>query len=288
MLSLILRLAKRAGILLIGLLVLWLAKDEIFPELNDRLPVFPALAITYIIVAYGVFPLIVRIIRLIIRPKHIPLYCTTPDGFASDPINIGLIGTKKQLVSAMEAAGWHVADPRTPRNIIRAIFAFLTDREYNTAPFSVLYLFGRKFDIGFQKPLKDGAFGRHHVRFWACYSLSKDDVHHQHVRFWQRRTAISIDSILWLGAASRDIGLGLILHNAQVTHSVHPDTNAERELIIEDLDKAHRLQSTRSITAGKPYTVRNRSLGVEVVADGDIKLGDLREESAASSNTNDR
>ncbi len=47
-------------------------------------------------------PALIRLFRIIHPPDHLPLYCVTPDGFASDPLNIGLISTRRQLIHAME------------------------------------------------------------------------------------------------------------------------------------------------------------------------------------------
>ncbi len=270
------RLLKRLLILLAGLFVIWVVSSEIFPVLDDRLPFFAALSLTYVVSAYGLIPLVIRAVRIFIRPAHVPLYCTTPDGFACDPINVGIIGTRHQLTAAMAAAGWRTAEPRTVYTLSKSIVSTLLRREYPTAPFSTLYLFGRKQDFGFQKPLANQKVGRHHVRFWACYSLSDKDEHHRHVTFWRRKTAINRDTLFWLGAASRDIGLGFIMHNAQVTHSIHPDTNAERELLIRDLRATGLAMRPETIKANEPYEVRNRSLGTIMIADGDIKLVKLK------------
>jgi hypothetical protein len=272
MFGLLSRILKRFVILATGLFIIWVISVEIFPALDQRMPLFLALSATYIIAAYGLIPLVIRALRIVMPPKHVPLYVSTPDGFACDPINIGLVGTREEVAKAMTAAGWYGADKRTPLTVAKMILSVVLRREYAMAPFSTLYLFGRKQDLGFQKQLKNGKFGRHHVRFWACYSLSDKDEHHRQVTFWRRKTAIKRDTLLWLGAASRDIGLGVVIHNAQLTHSMHPDTNAERELVVTDIKNAGRARRTETIKAGEPHEVRNRSLGAIMIADGDIKL----------------
>lgn len=252
--------------------MLWIISVEIFPALDNRLPLFIALSITYIIGAYGLIPLVIRAVRIFVPTRHVPLYVTTPDGFACDPINIGIVGTRSDLARAMKAAGWHSADKRTPVTVVKMIISVVLRREYARAPFSTLYLFGRKQDFGFQKQLENGKFGRHHVRFWACYSLSDKDEHHRQVTFWRRKTAIKRDTLLWLGAASRDIGLAVIIHNAQLTHATHPDTNAEREMVVKDLKRVGLAKKVETIKAGEPHEVRNRALGAIMIADGEIKV----------------
>jgi hypothetical protein len=272
MFGLLSRVLKRLIILSTGLFILWFVSSELFPTLDQRLPAYLALSLTYAVSAYVFIPLVIRILRIFMPTKHVPLYVTTPDGFACDPINIAIVGTRADVTKAMKAAGWGGADKRTPVTILKMIASVALFRDYPTAPFSTLYLFGRKQDLGFQKPLENGKFGRHHVRFWACYSLSDKDEHHRQVTFWRRKTAIKRDTLVWLGAASRDIGLGVIIHNAQLTHTTHPDTNAERDILVKDLKKSGHVKKMENFKAGEPHEIRNRALGTIMIADGEITL----------------
>src|SRR5690348_7858084 len=114
MMPLLVRIVKRLAALVVGAFCIYLAIWQIFPYFDNRVPVAFALFITYVVMAYGVIPLIFRLFRLFYNPVHLPLYCTTPDGFASDPINIALVGSRPQVILAMEAAGWVQADEKTP------------------------------------------------------------------------------------------------------------------------------------------------------------------------------
>src|ERR1700722_20078876 len=106
----LIRIAKRLLVLAMGAIVAYVTVWQVFPFFDRRTSlVFAALA-TYVAMAYIILPAGLRAIRLFYRPRHIPLYCVTPDGFASDPINIGLIGSRSQIIHAMEKAGWRLAD----------------------------------------------------------------------------------------------------------------------------------------------------------------------------------
>lgn len=274
MLIRLIRLAQRIFVLVVGAAVIYLAVWEFFPFFDNRVPLALALLATYVFTAYLFIPLITRLIRLFWIPKHIPLYCITPDGFVSDPINIGIIGTKKQFTAAMKAAGWYQADPRTPQNILKMIRSIIFRRAYPTAPFSSLYLFGRKQDLGFQKPYKGKLSHRHHVRFWACH-LDGPESFHKDVHFWQRFHRPSSDNEsrqLWVGAASKDIGIVPIRHNAQLTHMIHPDTNAERDLIVEDLRRSHSVSKTITERVHEGFSLPNRALRGVLNADGKIRI----------------
>lgn len=268
------RLAKRLTVLALGAGTIYLAVWHFFPFFDNRIPLALALLATYIFTAYLFIPSIIRFIRLFWVPKHIPLYCVTPDGFASDPINIGVIGTKKQFVKAMKSAGWHLADKRTPKTLLKMARSIIFRRSYKNAPFSTLYLFGRRQDLGFQKPIVGSPSHRHHVRFWACH-LDGPESFHKDVHFWQRFHRPSSDNEsrqLWVGAASRDVGLVPIKHNMQLTHMIDPDTNAERDLIVSDLRASHSVAKTITERVHEGFSLPNRALRGVLNADGKIRI----------------
>ncbi len=270
------RAIKRFIILVPGILIGYLAYTDLFPAFKRRLNGALALLFTYVLAAYVLIPLGLRLVRLFIRHKHLPLYSTTPDGLASDPLNIGIVGTKDQLTRAMEKAGWYQADERTVRTILRFQWSFLLRRPYPTAPFSNLYLFGRKQDVGFQLPIDDDSSNRHHVRFWAV-SYTGHPRHLDHINFWRaiHPPDFKHKRMLWVGAASLDTGLGIIRHNAQITHMIHPDTNAERNLIVRDLKKTRLVKKTRAEKIGEPYRLTNRVLTGYLRADGRMTICEL-------------
>jgi len=272
----LIRFGKRTIVLIPGLVLTYVAVKDIYPVIERRVPDFIAVFVTYVLTAYLLIPASIRLFRILIKPKHIPLYSTTPDGFACDPVNIGLVGTRDEIIAAMTAAGWYVADRRTWRNVVKMGVAIFLRIPYPTAPFSNLYLLGRKQDIGFELPVELSPNHRHHVRFWAL-TYTVDQRYVDHLYFWQQKYhSETPDRILWVGAASQDIGIRFIRHNAQITHMIHPDTNAERTLIVDGLHKAGVITKQHTIKAGSPYKLRNRVLGGYMIADGDLIICDTK------------
>jgi len=277
MLQTVARIIKRFVVFLPAIGITYFVLKDLYPIINRRLPAALAIWATYVLVAYLLIPLSIRLILLVKRPRHVPFYSTTPDGFASDPINIGLFGTSQDVVRAMTGIDWHVAEPRTPRTLLRLIMSILLKQAYANAPFSNLYLFGRSQDLGFQLPLSNSPGQRHHVRFWAV----KPEVAEQfkeHVAFWSQHQPSSqkLDNkYLWLGAASMDTGIGIVRHNAQLTHMIHPDTNAERDLIVEQLNKAKFAKTSRSVEIAAPYQLRNRVITGYLKSDGQLTICEL-------------
>jgi hypothetical protein len=268
------RQVKRLAVLLPGLIVVYISVKDIFPLVHRRLPFAAAFLVTYLIGAYLLVPAIIRGWRTFFRAKHLPVYSVTPDGFASDPLNIGLIGSRFQLVRAMDQAGWSVAQPKTIGNIFTTIIASVLNHRYDGMPMSRLYLFGRKQDIGFELQRTDQGRGhRHHVRFWAT-SLS--DI-------WSGPIAKKYgDQQLWVGAASRDIGIAFMRQSLQLVHSVHPDTNSERELIVRQLTKNRSAKLVDTIQLQRAYSLINRAWFSSLRTDGKMAILLLKDASRTS------
>lgn len=271
MVNYFLRFIKRFAVLIPGIFITYLSIKQIFPYFDRRLPLALAVLITYMIAAYVLIPAIIRGFRIIKPPKHLPLYCVTPDGFASDPLNIGIKATRRELITAMENAGWHMADPRRGRYLFKHGMSILLDRPYKNAPVSSLYLFGRKQDLAFEIPLGNHS-SRHHVRFWATTYKEGPKFTVRSIHWHNRKEHIRGDDLLWVGAASLDNGVGLIRHNLQVTHSIHPDTDAERELIVSSLEKTGLVESKETIKLDKPYRLINRTWRGHFMADGKMTV----------------
>ena len=275
--SSIIRMLKRTAVLVPGLVITYFTSKSLYPRLDKWLPAGVVIFIIYVLVAYLLIPFAIRLINLALKPSHIPLYSTTPDGLACDPVNIGVIATRQELIDIMKAAGWHAADPRTLKNLIRFATAIALRRPYPNAPFSTLFLFGRGQDLGFQLPVDSNPRHRHHVRFWGVTETDDPD-YRQHTFFWMRHhRSPKRGRLLWVGAASLDTGLGIIRHNAQITHMIHHDTNDERDFVVKELKKTKLIKRTRTVTIGAPYQLRNRVITGYMSADGRMTICQLKD-----------
>jgi hypothetical protein len=277
MIQLVLRLVKRFAVLLPGIVIAYLSVRDIFPYFDRRLPLAFAIFVTYALGAYVLVPALIRLVRIIRPVNHLPFYCVTPDGFASDPVNIGILATRLQLISAMEEAGWHLADPRRGRYVIRHILSTVYGWSYPNAPLSHLYLFGRKQDLAFEIPLDDaGAGNRHHVRFWATTYQKDQSLTVRNIHWHHRQSRVLGDNLLWVGSASLDVGIGFIRHNLQITHMIDPDTNKERDLIVKQLRDRKLIQKLETIKLDKPYRLMNRVMSGYLHTDGKMSIVRLR------------
>lgn len=276
MIDYLVRAAKRFAVLIPGIIIAYFSVRNVFPWFDKKLPITLALFFTYVIGAYLLIPALIRLVRIILPATHLQAYCVTPDGFASDPVNIGIIGSRRQLIEAMQAAGWEVADDYRPKNLIRAGVSVIFNRPYPTAPMSRLYLFGRKQDIGFEITIAGERGQRHHVRFWATDHRTSGTLTVGNIAWHTERHQADSTNTLWVGAASRDIGFAFIRHNVQITHMIDSDTDAERHLIVNGLRQQGLIASRRSVRLRRPYQLVNRALRGSLHSDGRLEIVKLK------------
>jgi LssY C-terminus len=165
----------------------------------------------------------------------------TGTGIPGDPLNIALVGSEADLVQAMLAAGWKPATPLGIASSIRIAVDTVIDRPDPDAPVSSLYLYGRKEDLAFEKPVGHSPRERHHVRFWK----SPETKH---------------ERPLWMGSATHDIGVELSHTTGQVTHHIAPQVDDERDLLLAELAAAQLVLEVRWV-AGYQTVLRGRNGG---------------------------
>jgi hypothetical protein len=92
----------------------------------------------------------------------LPMVTRTSSSIPGDALNVGLVGSKEDVLRAMHAA--FPADPITLRSSIEIVGSVVLDRPYRDAPVSSLYYDGKKEQLAFEKPDGGSADKRHHVR----------------------------------------------------------------------------------------------------------------------------
>ena len=235
---LLIRLIRRLLVLGLGIFAVWFIVFVVFRITDQRLPWILAVALTYGVAAYVVLPRVVRMGLKILQRKSVPSFTLTGDGFPGDPVNLALVGTFAQLRAAFARAGWTEADPLGLKSSWGMVVSFVLNRPYPTAPFSTLYLFGRGQDVGFQKAIDDSPRKRHHIRFWAL-STERAERALNTAAFWLNADRPPAEeSVLWVGAGTRDTGLSVTKFTFQVTHATDSDADAERDFIIADLNRS--------------------------------------------------
>jgi hypothetical protein len=266
------RLLQRSLIFGLGVVIVWLIVFVVFETAENRLPWILAVGVTYGIAAYVILPRGIRLGLKILQRKLVPSYTITGDGLPGDPVNLVLIGTLQQLRAAFATLGWSEADRLGVASSWRMIRAFVFNRPYPTAPFSTLYLFGRRQDIGFQKAIDNSPRKRHHVRFWALSQTRAQETWGT-ADFWMTTDRPrDNDRVLWVGAGTRDTGLSLTRLTFQITHATDSDTNAERDHIIAALSKSRSIEAVKVYQSGQGLPTGHIN---HYITDGEIMLASL-------------
>jgi hypothetical protein len=271
------RVLQRSLVAVLGVTTVWLIVFVVFETADHRLNWILALGVTYGLAAYVILPRVVRTALKILQRKRVPSFTVTGDGLPGDPVNVVLIGTLQQLRSAFAMAGWVEADRLGVVSSYRMARAFIFNSPYPSAPFSTLHLFGRAQDIGFQKSIDNSPRKRHHIRFWAL-SLTYDPDTIGTPAFWLNADRPPEGTrVLWVGAGTRDTGFSLTQLTFQITHATDADTNAERDYIVAELEKAGVIANVTMHMAGEPLTTGRVN---HYVTDGDVGVASLTTEAA--------
>jgi hypothetical protein len=182
----------------------------------------------------------------------LPMVTRTAQGIPGDPINVALIGDDREVLCAMNAAGWFPADPITFRSSIEIAGSVLLGRAYKDAPVSNLFYLGRREDYAFEKPEGTSADRRHHVRFWKVLDKGQEN------------------RPVWLGASTFDKGVGVSHFTGAITHHIDADIDAERNLLAADLEKAGMVSAKYQVT-GVGLTLTGRNGGGDLYyTDGEV------------------
>jgi hypothetical protein len=182
----------------------------------------------------------------------LPMVTRTAQGIPGDPINVGLVGDNRDVLCAMQAAGWYPADPVTLRSSIEIAGSVVLDRPYRDAPVSPLFYIGRREDLAFEKPEGNSADHRHHVRFWKVLDEGEE-----------KRP-------VWLGDATFDRSVGVSHYTGAITHHIDADIDAERKLLAADLEAAGMVDAKYQVTGIGP-TVAGRNGGGDLYyTDGEV------------------
>lgn len=222
-----------------------------------------AAACGWLALAYFVLPLAWRHYENQRKLEGMDMATRTPDGIPGDPVNVGLVGSRIEILCAFALAGWRPADPVTLKTGIEIVGSVLFDQAYETAPVSPLLLFGRREDLSFEKRAGKSADRRHHIRLWKALDSGREN------------------RPVWIGAATFDRSVGFSRYTLQVTHHIDADIDAERSAVIGALSSAGAIAQTYSISGIGPTLNGRNGGGDRYFTDGDIAIAVLRNVCAA-------
>jgi hypothetical protein len=194
--------------------------------------------------------------------KKLPYRVTDKAGAGGNPgdlVNFVLVGSQEQVTNALKAAGWLQADKTNTDAVVSAVLATLQKNPYMTVPMSILYLFGRPQDFGYERtePVMVAA-QRNHFRIWnAPFSTPQQTI--------------------WAGAGTHDIGIERDQRSANaITHKIDQDVDNERDFIGATLQQAGWVQAMDYMTRANPIKETKTATGGSIKSDGRVLVIVLR------------
>lgn len=147
----------------------------------------------------------------------IPRRIADKDGNPGDMVNFLVLGSEAAMQKVFTTAGWVKVDTDVRGSVLHGIIGSLSKESYLTMPMSPLYLFGRPQDYG-----------------WAHAEPISVVASRNHLRVWKAPFTVN-GTVLWVGAATHDIGFERDQRNNGVTHKIDPDVDLERDYVQKTL-----------------------------------------------------
>jgi LssY C-terminus len=229
-------------------------------SIRSRAALLAAAAILgYLLIAYIVVPSVwKRVLGKHPQLEDYPRITHTGSKIPGDPLNVSLIGTETELITIMEKANWFRAAKLGWRSDLRIASATVLRRPYDEAPVSNLYVWGRKEDLAFEKPVGNDPVKRHHVRFWRSPDVDESG------------------RPIWVGSDTFDQSVGLSHTTGQITHHIAADLDTERNQLFRDLQETGELAETYSVEGFQPKREGKNGGGDRWHTDGNMEVGVIK------------
>lgn len=194
----------------------------------------------------------------------IPRRIGDKDGNPGDMVNFLVLGDEEQMKQVFTAAGWVKVDANVESTILAGALASFSKESYLTMPMSPLYLFGRHQDYG-----------------WAHAEPITVVASRNHLRVWKAPFSVN-GRMLWVGAATHDIGFEKDQRNNGLTHKIDPDIDMERNYVEKTLSSTGYVAEVMHFTPNNPLKEAKTATGGSFHSDGQVLVLKLAETPATS------
>ena len=185
-------------------------------------------------------------------------------GNPGDMVNFLIIGNEDAMKKVFTTAGWVKVDADVKSAILFGAIASFEKESYLTMPMSPLYLFGRPQDYG-----------------WAHAEPIKVVESRNHLRIWKAPFTVN-GQMLWVGAATHDIGFEKDQRNNGLTHKIDPDIDLERDYVEKTLSSTGLVSELTHFLPKDPMQEAKTATGGSFHSNGQVLV--LRLSEAATSN----
>jgi LssY C-terminus len=202
--------------------------------------------------------------------EKIPRRIGDKDGNAGDMVNFLILGDEDQMKKVFTSAGWVKVDADVKETVLTGIIASLSKESYLTMPMSQLYLFGRPQDYG-----------------WAHAEPIAVVASRNHLRVWKAPFTVN-GQMLWVGAATHDIGFEKDQRNNGLTHKIDPDIDLEKDFVQKTLSSTGLVAEVLHFLPKRPMLEAKTATGGSFHSNGQVLVMRLSEavKSSMASNSN--
>jgi hypothetical protein len=184
----------------------------------------------------------------------IPRRIGDKEGNLGDMVNFLILGDENQMKKVFTTAGWVKVDANVESTVLAGVLASMSKDSYLTMPMSPLYLFGRPQDYG-----------------WAHAEPITVVASRNHLRVW--KAPFTIDGqMLWVGAATHDIGFEKDQRNNGITHKIDPDIDLERAYVEKTLSSTGLVAEVSHFTPTNPLKEARTATGGSFHSNGQVLI----------------
>jgi hypothetical protein len=192
--------------------------------------------------------------------SKIPRRIADKAGDPGDMVNFLIIGSQDAMEKVFTNAGWVKVDANVKETVLSGLLASMSKEAYLTMPMSPLYLFGRQQDYG-----------------WAHAEPIAVVASRNHLRIWKAPFEVN-GRMLWVGAATHDVGFELDQRNNGVTHKIDPDIDLERDFVEKTLTSTGLVGEVTHVRPTNPMQEAKTATGGSFHSNGQILVLKLGEE----------
>jgi hypothetical protein len=192
----------------------------------------------------------------------IPRRVSDKIGDPGDMVNFLILGSEDAMQKVFTTAGWVKVDSDVKDAVFHGLLNSLSKESYLTMPMSQLYLFGRPQDYG-----------------WAHATPINVVKTRNHLRIWKAPFTVN-GEMLWVGAATHDIGFERDQRNNGVTHKIDPDIDIERDYVEKTLSSTGLVTEVSHFLPDNPMQEAKTATGGSFHSNGKVLILKLADSTA--------
>jgi len=199
---------------------------------------------------------------------RIPRRIGDRQGDPGDMVNFLIIGDEDAMKKVFTTAGWVKVDADVKSTILFGAIASFSKESYLTMPMSPLYLFGRPQDYG-----------------WAHAEPISVVASRNHLRIWKAPFTVN-GQMLWVGAATHDVGFERDQRNNGLTHKIDPDIDLERDYVEKTLSSTGLVSELTHFLPKNPMQEAKTATGGSFHSNGQVLVLKIASSAAAAKPAN--